>query len=162
MADANPSDFLSDPLSEVTRKERRNLLAASTGGTLVATTGLVPTQVSALGVQFSPPEQQAFVLLLAVVVGYFIVAFILYGVADIFIWRKKYQDYLVASAIESLNWTQEDQRNYDELHQGIPRSVWLYSLSKPVAFCRVAFEFALPIVVGVVSAVLLVLKVVYP
>ena len=162
MSDANPSEFLTDPLSEVTRKERRNLLAASTTGALVATTGLVPTQFSALGIQFTPPAQQAFVVLLASVVSYFILAFVVYGVADFFIWRKKYQDYLVALTIEVQSWSQEDKRIYDELHEGIPRAVWLYSMSKPVAFCRVAFEFVLPVIVGVVSVILLVLKVVRP
>lgn len=162
MSDANPSEFLTDLLREVTRKERRNLLAASTVGILVAKAGLVPTQLSTLGIQFTPPSQQVFVFLTACVVGYFTLAFSAYGVADFFVWRKKYQDYLVASAIEKLNWSQEDQRNYDELHEGIPRAVWLYSMSKPVAFFQVAFEFVLPVIVGVVSVILLVLKVVYP
>ena len=162
MSDANPSEFLTDPLSEVTRKERRNLLAASTVGILVAKAGLVPTQLSTLGIQFTPPAQQTFVALLASVVIYFILAFAFYGVADFFVWRKKYQDYLVASAIEEQNWSQEDQRNYEEIHEGVPRAVWLYSMSKPVACFRVAFEFALPVIVGVVSVILLVLKVVCP
>jgi hypothetical protein len=42
---------LRDPLAEVTRRERRLLLGASIIGLTVAKTGLVPTKISALGVE---------------------------------------------------------------------------------------------------------------
>lgn len=71
MSNANLSDFLTDPLSEVTRKERRNLLLASTAGVLVAKMGLIPARISVLGVEFSPPAQQAFISLMSLIVGYF-------------------------------------------------------------------------------------------
>lgn len=162
MSNANLSDFLTDPLSEVTRKERRNLLLASTAGVLVAKMGLIPARISVLGVEFSPPAQQAFISLMSLIVGYFILAFVFYGMADFFVWRKKYQNYLVTSKSESLIWTQEDQFNYEELHHGIPRAAWLYTMSKPVAFVRVAFEFFFPLIIGITAISLLVLKNAHP
>jgi amino acid transporter len=96
MSGPSPAEFLSDPLSDVARKERRNLLIASTTAILAATMGLAPAHISALGIEFSPPAQSSFVVLVALIVVYFIAAFVLYGISDFFIWRKKYQDYLVA------------------------------------------------------------------
>jgi hypothetical protein len=56
------------------------------------------------------------------------------------------------------NWTEEDQHHHDELHEKIPRIDWLYDWSKPLAFARALFEFALPVLVGSVSVCLLLLK----
>jgi hypothetical protein len=47
----NPVDYLIDPLNEITRKERRNSLIASTLGVLVAKASLVPSKFSALGIE---------------------------------------------------------------------------------------------------------------
>lgn len=162
MSEPNPADFLGDPLSDVTRKERRNLLLASVTGLLVETTGLVPTHISALGIEFSPPAQSAFVVLVTLTVVYFIGAFVIYGASDFFVWRKRYYDYLVAVEVESRNWSEEDQRHYDELHEDIRRIHWLYEWSKPLAFIRALFEFALPMVIGAASVSLLLFKVCRP
>lgn len=85
------TDYLGDPLGEITRKERRNLLIAGTVGVLVAKAGLVPSKISALGIDLSAPAQDAFVMLVGLVIVYFLCAFIIYGVSDFFAWRKKYQ-----------------------------------------------------------------------
>lgn len=160
MSDPNPSAFLADALSETTRKEKRNLLVASAIGTMVATTGLVPTQLSTLGIQFSAPEQRAFITLLLTAVIYFTLVFGAYSLADFFVWRKKYQDYLIALAVQAQNWSQVDQLIYEELHENIPPAVWLYSRSKFAAFFRTGVDFVLPILIGISSAMLLVHKVV--
>lgn len=159
MPEPSPTDFLSDPLSDVARKERRNLLIASITGILIATAGLVPKHISALGIEFSPLAQNAFVILAALVVVYFVFAFAIYGISDFFIWRKKYQDYLVAVEAEMQGWTEEDQHYHDELHHYVPRIDWLYNWSKPAAFARIIFEFVLPVIVGIVSICWLLLKV---
>ncbi len=122
--------------------------------------GLIPTRLSALGIEFSAPAQVYFVALVAALVCYFFIAFIVYGSSDVFVCYKKYQDYLVASEIASDNWSQEDQERYDELHTRIPRAAWLYSWSKPVFFFRIVFEFVVPLLVGAVSVYLLLLKII--
>jgi uncharacterized membrane protein YqjE len=76
-----------DPLSEETRKERRALLGASGLGILVVRTGLVPTKISALGIEFSTRDQRSFVVAVAVVVAYFFVAFLIYAISDFIVWR---------------------------------------------------------------------------
>src|SRR2546423_1716731 len=100
MSGPSPTELLFDPLSDVARKERRNLLIASTVGILVATTGLVPTRLSTLGIEFSPPEQTYFVILMAGVIAYFVIAFVVYGVSDFLISHNKRHDHLVAVAVE--------------------------------------------------------------
>ena len=143
-----PSDFLGDPLSDISRRERRNLVASSATAILIAHTGLVPTRISALGIELSPPAQSSFLVILGAVVAYFTAAFVIYGFSDLLVWRHKYQDYLEKVEITSQNWTQEDQVNYDELQQHVPSIAWLYRISKPAAYFRIGFEFALPLLIG--------------
>ncbi len=74
--------LLGDPLSDVTRKERRMLLAISLLGVGLVKTGLVPTKIEALGVEFDKANQQALLFLLAIVAVYFFSAFLIYAAAD--------------------------------------------------------------------------------
>lgn len=82
MADPYFSDLLGDPLSDITRKERRNLLFASTVGCAIVSMDMVPTKLSALGIDFSSPAQSSFLILVAVVIAYFFFAFVTCGLAD--------------------------------------------------------------------------------
>ena len=81
---------LQDPLRDVTRKERRALLGVSTVAIAVAKTGLLPTEIVALGVKFSPADRAGLVSVAAFVVLYFMVAFILYAAVDFLAWRWAY------------------------------------------------------------------------
>ncbi|MDZ7842163.1 MAG: hypothetical protein U5R46_15285 [Gammaproteobacteria bacterium] len=143
------------PLSEVSRKERRNLLFAGTTGFLVSFAGIVPTKISAFGIELSTLDQKTFILLVAVVVFYFLIAFAVYGTSDLFIWRKKYQDYLEEVEKYVDGWTEEDQRLYDGLYSRLPKIDWLYDRFKDVTTCRMLFEFLLPVVYGIVAIVAL-------
>jgi hypothetical protein len=143
-----PADFLGDPLSIVSRRERRNLLASSTIAILIAYTGLIPTRISALGVELTPLGQSAFLIVLSAVVIYFLAAFVVYGFSDFLLWRHKYHDYLEKVEIAAQSWTQEDQMNEDELREHVPSIAWLYRVSKPAAHFRIVFEFHLPVLVG--------------
>lgn len=101
----NTIEFIADQLSPVTRIERRNLLIASTTGILIAKVGLIPTKISIFGITLSSPAQDTLVVIVALTIFYFFCAFIMYGITDFFIWRKKYQDYLenVGAYIEGYN-----------------------------------------------------------
>jgi amino acid transporter len=156
----NPVDFLTDPLSQITRVERRNLLIASTTGFLVATADLVPTEISALGISLSAPAQEMFVILVSLTIAYFLCAFLVYGISDYFIWRKKYQDYLEAVQEYMENWTPEDQHNYDMSQ--VPRVPWLYQRAGLVAYIRAFFEYLLPILISVGAVGLLLFRVYCP
>lgn len=153
----DPENFLSDPLSPITRLERRNLLIASSVGFLVAAADLVPTNISALGISLSVSAQEMFVVAIAFAVAYFIFAFAIYGMSDFFIWRKRYQEYLenVQSYMES--WDEDDQHHYDS--SPLPRIAWLYRSAEPLAYARAFFEYGLPLLVGIGVIATLVFKV---
>jgi hypothetical protein len=83
MTDIDPEEILlQDPLSKVTRQERSRLLVVSLIGTLVAKAGIVPTKISALGIELSSANQKMFLHSLSAVVLYFLIAFALYGWFD--------------------------------------------------------------------------------
>lgn len=162
MAESDPSSFLGDPLSVISRLERRNLLIASTVGLLAGHVGLIPTRISALGLEFDAPAQSAFLVVLGLVVFYMASAFFIYSIADFFIWRKRYYDYKIAVEKEASNWTQEDQEAYDEMRKSVPPIHWYWQKAYLIAWSRVAFEFALPLAVGIYTAVLLGLRAWHP
>lgn len=159
MPDPTPTEYLGDPLSDVSRRERRNLIITSALSALIAHTGLIPTQISALGIGFSPPAQVSFLIFLIVGIAYFLLAFATYGLTDFLIWRHKYQDYLIRVDSAIQNWTMEDQMAEDELSDSIPSNRWAFVASKPAAFFRIFFDFFLPIIIGVYAVSVLFAKV---
>ncbi len=157
----SPTDFLGDPLSPVSRKARRDLLIASIVGILVSSAGLVPTRISALGIDLSLREQGGFTLLVMFVVLYFLGTFVLYGTSDYFVWRKRYQDYLEQMEVAAENWSEADQLAHDERRKRLPDIGWLWQRSKAVAFCRSFFEFGLPPIVGLCATSTLLLRLIH-
>lgn len=95
---------------------------------------------------------------MAAVILYFLAAFVVVGIADFFVWRKRYQDYLESVFTRVESWSENDQRGYDQRKGRVPNVWWLYSLSGPVAWLRLAFEYALPVVIAIVVITLLTLK----
>jgi hypothetical protein len=75
--------LLREPLSEDTRKERRNLLAISTIGIALVKTGLIPTKISALGIEFSQSNQRALLYILLAMIIYFFLTFAIYAISDV-------------------------------------------------------------------------------
>ena len=76
-----------DPLSEVTRRERKYLLGLSAVTLFIAQTGRGPGEFTLLGLSFKLADLTPFLPLLASVVTFFLVAFILYGLGDYLKWR---------------------------------------------------------------------------
>ena len=159
MTDPTPIEYLGDPLSDVSRRERRNLIVTSVLSALVAHTGLIPTQISALGIGFSPLAQNSFLIFLIVAIAYFSLAFAAYGLTDYLIWRHKYQDYLIRVERAIQNWSHEDQMAEDELSNSVPSNRWAFVASKPAAYYRIFFDFFLPAIIGLYAAAVLFTKV---
>lgn len=120
------STILKDPLSDVTRKERVYLLVTSTIGIAIAKTGLIPSRISALGIQFEEANQSALLLLLGSVAAYFLVAFIIYAVADFFAWLDNYRMVVGARRrLEKRLNSKADARRervYSNLREGVPNT----------------------------------------
>jgi hypothetical protein len=57
---------------------RRLLLRVSTIGITLVKTGLVPSKIFALGIEFTSTDQRSFLAIIALVTIYFLVAFAIY------------------------------------------------------------------------------------
>jgi len=77
--------LLRDPLREVTRMERRSLLAISVIAALVGWANLVPTELTNLGLKFTNPDRKAFLVVFMLVVAYYMVAFVVYVSSDMLV-----------------------------------------------------------------------------
>lgn len=154
--------LLHDPLSEVTRKERRMLLGVSIVGVAVQKAGLVPSKISALGIEFAKSDQSAILSLLALVVLYFLTAFIVYGISDFMAWRRALRRQTLFNIREKLRRELEFGSDYSEKeraefirHSDLRGGFVLYRLSGHISAIRAIFEFLLPILVGCYSAYIL-------
>ena len=72
-----------DPLSELTRKARRNLLLTGFISIVVAKAHLVPKKIAVLGLEFSDPQQEVFLYTLAGLMIYFLAQFSAYLLSDV-------------------------------------------------------------------------------
>ena len=161
MSNSDKKDvLLHDPLSEVTRKERRMLLAVSMVGIILVKMELVPTKISALGIEFAETNQKALLSILALAVIYFIIAFIIYAASDFLAWRKSIRANLIDTVLERANKEKENpaliSREREIIMKYGQSERYLFVLSKPVSAARALFEFLLPVIVGIYSAIALI------
>jgi hypothetical protein len=83
---------LTNPLSQETRKERVYLLAMSAIGITIVFTGLIPTEITTLGIKFAEADRKSLLFIFAFVVGYFLVAFASYALSDYLAWARARRD----------------------------------------------------------------------
>jgi len=166
--------LLSDPLSEVARKERRFLLGTSLVGITLAKTGLIPTRISALGVECTNADRNGLLWVLACVILYALLAFLLYAVSDFMAWqvsrrlarRKDFvnrEDFkkVVKDVIEREFADDEDYRHVNTeqiqsiLEDEVKRKVeTMYpthdnpTALSAVGWLRAGFDFFLPMLIG--------------
>lgn len=83
----DPLIIIKDQLSEVTRKERKFLLLFSVIAFIVIRLGIIPTKINALGIEFTLTNQNNLFLILALILAYFLFAFIIYSFSDYLKWK---------------------------------------------------------------------------
>ncbi|MFM5460762.1 hypothetical protein ACET7L_12850 [Aeromonas veronii] len=150
---------LVDPLSDVSRKERRMLLGLSMLSLFFTHGGALPTKFTALGVELDTGEQRTFLLIIAVGLFYFLSAFFLYAMSDFIVWRKKITEEYIKEAkamISSYMYDTPPQDQYEAEVQSEVSKAWRKyeiwaRLTKPMSLLRAIFEFLLPIIVAVYS-----------
>ena len=159
MAEMSPEQaMVRDPLSQVTRRERTLLLGVSLIGITIAKTGLIPSRITALNVEIGKADLRPVLIILALVTAYFLVAFVLYALADMIArnlaYREALKDAMVrrAELKEHGGWTTEDE---EEFYKTFGRERFPRIFLKPVASFRLAFDFGLPILVGIYEIVTL-------
>ena len=149
---------LQDTLSSVTRKERQFLLGISLLGIALVKTGLIPSKISGLGIELQSANPQALLSIVACVILYFLVAFIIYAASDYVAWKL---------SISSQVHEKELAEYYDELHgnYGPPtetpeaamaeyryklrkKILTYFKMIKPISIIRAFFDLGLPILIA--------------
>lgn len=128
------------------------LLGISALSLFIAKTKLVPSKISALGIDFEQADQQAFLQMMAFVVIYFVIAFILYGLTDFLSWRLSYNESIKAVYKEVFDEILEKPKSINDSSTSYPKdwvSKWPNNLAMPASVARAMFEFLLPVLVGI-------------
>ena len=156
MTNRTPREIkLSDPLSEVARKERKFLLASCILGIAMVKAGIVPSKISVLGIDFAKTDQKFLLLVLGIIILYFLVAFLIYAASDIIIWHNLFSQSLKASMVSRGKSEAEKDplmvmEDYIDDFLRRPFSVrFILGLTNPVSLLRAIFEFLLPIAAGI-------------
>lgn len=152
-----PSEIrLRDPLSEVTRVERKTLLGVSTIGIMIAASGLVPSKISALGIEFDRANQAALLRLLSGVVAYFLTAFVVYAISDFVSWRVSFHN-AVFDWILTRRLSADDEQYLLEHHgwQFFRQARFWSAAIGPVSIVRALFEFLVPVIIGICAVTIL-------
>jgi hypothetical protein len=150
--------YVSDPLSEVTRKVRRSLLGVCILSMALVKAGLLPSKITALGIELFIKEQRSLTTLLLWVVVYFLISFIVYSLSDFIAWKL---DFMKAYDIEKERIESHANQNSNKPKSNIsviydalkPRGV--RRLIYPTSILRAILEFILPVVSGMYSIIAL-------
>lgn len=136
-----------DPFSEVTRKERRALLALSILGILIGRTGMMPTSIQSVGITINANQHKTALYLLVGVIFYFLCVFVCYSILDyITTWE--------ARAADRENQLAEQMKT-GHIKLPHPRTPRLLILTRRF---RYLLDFLLPIALGIWAIVEVVVR----
>lgn len=162
---------VTDPLSEVTRKERKSLLGSCVVGLAIVIGRLVPEKIQAFGITVSSSQERSLLYLLAAVLLYFLLAFGVYAWADLqrrkTIFSKAQSDFkpIIDKASQKLREVQESWKEFDDPEatsalfenedfiklSALTEQAKLAGRVSRVGTVRVVFDVALPILIGLFS-----------
>lgn len=155
-----------DPLSRITRNERRVLLIVSAIGIIMVKTGLTPSKISAFGIEFNSIDQASILFTVAALNFYFLIAFFIYAISDYHAWRMKFY----AANKEMIgHQTVQDTKNLlrkeldinkraeQELRKRYPFRKLLLDISNLIWETRAFFEFLIPILIAIYAIYVLVI-----
>jgi hypothetical protein len=149
--------LLDDALSSETRTKRKVLLGVSLLGLAMVKASIVPKKISALGVDLEPPNQEALLVLMSLVIIYFLVAFLVYGMSDFIRWRKQVSMFYEENIRKfSLRFVIPDEEppvkpvtGLEGLIKNAENQVRFWkALSPKASIIRAGFDFLLPVVVS--------------
>jgi hypothetical protein len=167
---------VTDPLSAHTRSVRKSLLIASVAAIFISSTGLVPSKISALGIEFSQTDRGSMLLVLGIVVGFMLISFSVAAAADFAAWHitlsaktwdEEFQAYDAArkSMLETRSLTAEEKEDLAELERRagamwrnaghVGRHTSLERIVGPISWARGIVEFVSPPIAGAAALVLL-------
>jgi hypothetical protein len=140
---------IQDPLSEVTRAERKTLLGVSAAGLIIVKTGLVPSEISALGIKFERADQHTLLTLLSAVVIYFLIAFLIYAASDFVAWRVSLTYAIRTAILNDIRQTRPEREIEDNIREQFSDigRLWV-AATRPMSVVRAIFEFLVPIMIA--------------
>ena len=166
---------VSDPLSSESRKVRKTLLVWSLAAAAITIGGLFPTEITALGLKISPSNKVTIYWLVAIIIGYHMLAFLAYSSADVAHWytnlsstdweeeQDQYQQWK-SEALARPRLTPED-RDFMEEHERRLGALWrseasdvqkrIEQVAPVISIGRALIDFVLPIIIGLVALGLL-------
>lgn len=137
-----------DPLTDVTRRERRTLILVTLIALAISKLALYPTKITALGIDFAANVIDIKLLMplyFRYVISFLLVTFFVYAVSDfVRSWVVRYQtnfDLAVSSNTEPMQLTPESERRFEEQKLNHPP---FRSLRKSLFLIRGAIEFIFP------------------
>jgi len=154
--------FLRDFLTELTRRERRVLLAVCAIGITIAKTGLVPSRISTLGIEFSGANQQTMLTIIAALVFYFLLEFVINAASDYVIWKTTHTLSIRDSKLREIGEQQPVQKLLADMDIDQRKQVVrvfaqhpIPKAAKPVVWTRVFFDLIFPPVLAFLTILIL-------
>jgi hypothetical protein len=172
--------FLKDPLTGTTRRMRSSLLGSCVLGVVIAKTGLVPSKIADLGIEFTADHRAALILIALLAVIYFLVAFLVYAMSDFSQWQLGVRSSLLRNAaidnrallfeglgteVTNLGPGAQDvglrqaaaqarlDKHMQEAMAKYMRPYW--QIAKPLGWIRALLEFVFPVLIGIYTTYLL-------
>jgi hypothetical protein len=142
--------LIRDPLSDVTRKERRTLLGISALGTIMVKANILPQKISALGIDFGEINKTVLLRSIALLTTYFLITFFVYAVSDFLAWRVAIQTSLLDSLTSSKEKGESTPNNIY-----FSRLARLGRIAKPISALRATLEFIFPICFAIYAIIVL-------
>ena len=181
MDDATSAEaFLKDPLTGTTRRMRSSLLGSCVLGVVMAKTGLVPSKIADLGIEFTTDHRASLILIILVAVIYFMVAFLVYALSDFSRWQLGVRSSLLRKAaidnrallfeglgtdvtnplpdVQDIGLRQAAaQAQLDKhLQEAMAKHMRPYwQIAKPLGWIRASLEFLFPVLIGFYTVYLL-------
>ena len=143
------------PLSDATRRERRNLLGLCGGVIVVVHAGLLPNRIEALGIDFSIRNQGALMEGVGIIIAYFLAAFFVYAIPDFAGWRLRYNRALrLAEDTSSAGQLIKSGApgNASDLSIAARRTLRWSSFAAFACSVRVGFDFGVPILAAILTS----------
>jgi hypothetical protein len=139
-----------EPLSTATRKAKRNMMGISTLALIYKYGGLVPTEITNLGITLSETHLRNIKILFALTILYFIVTFVAWGLKDYFAWLS-----YIESEFKYYNWKRI--KEVYKVHKRISYIVRVWLTHNAFCFCITMLEFQFPLIFAffAISSVLL-------
>lgn len=95
-------------LADDTKKQRKYLLGFSLLIIAITWIGIVPTKLTALGIEFTQVEQRILLMILGLINFYYFTGFIIYGIKDYYIWKSLENYFYITDMTVMLNSIKND------------------------------------------------------